>query len=202
MDLTLQRLLFGLLAYAVIAAVHGFVLAMAAAVLGDPGPGYDGRRTLSPLAHADALGGLGVAVFGYGWIKLVALDTALLRGRAWGALGVVAAGLAALVVLAVAAAALRRPLVAASSGSLTLSAVAFLDLLARHSIGFALVNLLPLPPFTAGLVTMAALPRVAAAYRRAGLAFGLVAAGIVASGLADRVLLPLVGVLGHRLLGG
>ena len=79
MDVTLQQVLFRLAAYAAVAAVHGWALAAAAGLAGDPGPRYDGRRTLDPFAQGDPFGAACAAVFGLSWIRPMALDGTALR---------------------------------------------------------------------------------------------------------------------------
>ena len=49
---------------------------------------------------------------------------------------------------------------------------------------------------------MAIVPGLARAYGRARPAFALVAAALIASGVADRLVAPLAQVLARRLLGG
>ena len=200
MDVTLQQVLFRLAAYAVVAAVHGWALAAAAGLAGDPGPRYDGRRTLDPFAQGDPFGAACAAVFGLSWIRPMALD-----GSALGRLGRVAAalaGLAAVRLLALVAALLRGPVLTAAAGTLPLYGVAFLETLALVALGFAILNLVPLPPFAGGHFLLAALPRLAPLLERWRLAFTLLAAAFVASGAAARLIAPLYRPLARWLLGG
>ena len=135
MDVTLQQVLFRLAAYAVVAAVHGWALAAAAGLAGDPGPRYDGRRTLDPFAQGDPFGAACAAVFGLGWIRPMALDRTAL-GRL-GRVAAVLAALAAVLLLALAATLLRGPVLTAAAGALPLYGVAFLETLALVALGAA-----------------------------------------------------------------
>ena len=200
MDVTLQQVLFRLAAYAVVAAVHGWALAAAAGLAGDPGPRYDGRRTLDPFAQGDPFGAACAAVFGLSWIRPMALD-----GTALGPLGRVAATLAALaavLLLALAAALLRGPVLTAAAGTLPLYGVAFLETLALLALGFAILNLVPLPPFAGGHSCSPPCPvsRLSSSARR--LAFTLLAVAFVASGAAARLVAPVYRPLARWLLGG
>lgn len=199
MDLTLQQVVFRLVAYAIVAATHGRALAAAAGWLGDPGPGYDGRRTLDPFAQGDLVGAACAVGFGLGWSRPMALDAAAL-----GPLRRVAAALAALaavLVLALLAAGLRGPVLTAAAGTMPLYAVAFLETLSTLALGFVLVNLVPLAPFAGGQFLLAALPRLAKVFDRYRLWFALLAALFVASGAAARLIAPAYRPLARWLLG-
>ncbi|MYZ46475.1 site-2 protease family protein [Propylenella binzhouense] len=189
-DLTLQIVLFRLAGLLAIAGVHGAALAGSARLLGDPGPAYDGRLTLNPLPHLDFVGGIGLAFFRLGWVKPVAIDPAMLKaGRAGLALAALA-GLAAVLLLAIALRAARQPLLMASTGNLALGGVALLDIAADLCRWFVIFNLIPVPPLTGGLFLQAVAPRATAllARYRAGVIAAL--AAFVASGWAFRVLHP------------
>ncbi len=59
--------------------VHEFAHALAATWLGDPTPRYQGRLTLSPLAHLDPMGALMFVIAGFGWGKPVQYNPYWLR---------------------------------------------------------------------------------------------------------------------------
>jgi len=58
-------------ALALAISVHEFAHALAADKLGDLTPRYQGRLTLSPLAHLDLVGTLMILLAGFGWGKPV-----------------------------------------------------------------------------------------------------------------------------------
>ncbi len=55
-------------------AIHEYAHAAVAVRLGDPGPKFDGRLTLNPLAHLDPVGTLMLFFFSFGWAKPVMVN--------------------------------------------------------------------------------------------------------------------------------
>jgi Zn-dependent protease len=166
-DLTPQILALRIAALLLIAAVHGYTVAIVAKALGDPGPQQDGRLTVNPLGHLSVLGGIGLVVFSVGWIRPVRVEPKMLRGGPVAVWVVILAGLLAV-----------------------LTAYALIDVIAEASLSFALVNLLPVPPLTGGLGLSAAMPLRRAALERfepvgAVLLFALAATGWVHQPLAS-----------------
>ena len=104
-----------------------------------------GRLTLDPLAHVDWLGFIMFALFGFGWAKPVQVNPSNFRNRRTGNIIVSLAGPAANMMLAI----------------LTLIILLLIQLLVRElgilwniivrviylNILFALLNLVPIPPF-------------------------------------------------------
>ncbi|MGI6188511.1 MAG: site-2 protease family protein [Clostridiales bacterium] len=126
-------------------AFHEFAHAYSAYRLGDPTPKNMGRLTLDPLAHVDWLGFIMFALFGFGWAKPVQVNPSNFRNRRTGNIIVSLAGPAANMMLAI----------------LTLIILLLIQLLVRElgilwniivrviylNILFALLNLVPIPPF-------------------------------------------------------
>ena len=126
-------------------AFHEFAHAYSAYRLGDPTPKNMGRLTLDPLAQEDWLGFIIFALFGFGWAKPVQVNPSNFRNRRTGNIIVSLAGPAANMMLAI----------------LTLIILLLIQLLVRElgilwniivrviylNILFALLNLVPIPPF-------------------------------------------------------
>jgi Zn-dependent protease len=196
-DLSLQQLLLRLIAYVFIAGIHGFAVAATAYALGDSGPRHDGRLTVNPLVHLDVLGTAVGVFFSFGWIRPIAVDPAELRmGRA-GLVIVVAAGVAATLLAAVALRLLRPLLLPLLSDTAASAAFALVETSGDLSLWFAIFNVLPLPPLTGAHLLVAAVP----AWRKvvvkwqlyAALALAVLAATkalAVALGPAYRLLAP------------
>jgi Zn-dependent protease len=201
-DLTLQIVIFRAVALLPIAAVHGAAIAGTAGLLGDRGPRFDGRLTLSPIPHLDLVGSLALVAFGLGWIRPVAINPAELKGGRAGLVLIAAAGIAADLVLAVLLPLLRIPALNFLPGTLGLSAVAFLDLAAALSIAFAVFNLIPLPPLTAGLVLHAVVPAATRWLDRYAIVVVIVLAAFIVSGLAQSAIAPLYRTVSSWLLAG
>ena len=201
MDPQLQEALVRLVAYLVVAPVHGFALAFAAGRLGDAGPAHAGRRTLNPLRHVDIVGGLGFVLFGFGWIRPMRLDRKALRFGRLGLVLVVLVGLAATLLSAGLAELIRRPLIVSASAGPWIYAVVFLQTLATLSIAFVLINLIPLPPLTGAHLLAAVLPVSEAALARYRVQAVVLVAAFVASGLAAWIFQPVYRPAARFLLG-
>ncbi|MDZ7799285.1 MAG: hypothetical protein U5K81_00645 [Trueperaceae bacterium] len=150
--LSLQQVLLNIVAAGVVGSVYGFTAAAMAAALGDYGPKRDGRRTVSPISHFGALGFLAMMLFRMGWIRPVDVRPKEARAGRWAPVGVVAGGMAALLLLAFAANALRPVALQLLSGNAGLTVSAALNTIVMTSLGTAVLNLLPLPPLAGGLL--------------------------------------------------
>lgn len=152
LNLTVQLIIFRALALMLIVSVQGAAVAAAAVMLGDRGPMFDGRLTLSPPAHIDLVGAFSLLVFGNGWGRPVAVDAKLFRVGRFGLVAVVLAGFLALLVLAVLLDLLILPALTALPHTMALATAAFLRTASDLAISFALLSLLPIPPLTGGLL--------------------------------------------------
>lgn len=160
-DFTIQQLLQRAVAMLVVSAVHGAALAAAARSLGDRGPQYDGRLTINPLPHLDFVGSLCLLFWSLGWIAPVRLAEDGLTGRHGFAVRVGAPLVAVATTFAFALVLVRvQPFlttVLPPGSSFALSSV--LNATADAALLFALVNLIPLPPFSGRHLLEALLPR-------------------------------------------
>ena len=190
--LTLQAIGFRTLALLIIVGVQGGVVAAAAALLGDKGPGYDGRLSVAPSRHLDLAGAVSTILFGLGWGKPVAVDARQFRiGRA-GIVLVVLAGFVGLLALAFVFNALARPALTALPLTAGLATAAFLRAASGMAIWFALLGLVPVPPLTGGLILDALGVRISRQMRWILVAALFLA---VATGWARRLLGPAHAVL-------
>ena len=137
--------------------LHEWGHAVAADLLGDDTPRADGRVTLNPLAHLDTVGTVLVPLINLfvfrsgfafiGWGKPVMINTSNFRHRNRGELLVTLAGPAVNLLLALAATVV---------GSLCVGAFPRLGELIRGlvvmNVGYAVFNLLPIPPLDGGTV--------------------------------------------------
>jgi Zn-dependent protease len=199
-DYTLQQLVLRLLAMVLIAAVHGFAVAGTACALGDPGPRYDGRLTANPLSHLDVLGTL-AGVFSAGWIRPIAIDPALLRLGRPGLAVVVAAGAAATLASVLVLRFARPYLLPLLPDTTSALAFAFIETIAEVSLWFALVNVLPLPPFTGAHLLVAIAPQWRDRLRRAQPYAAVLLAVLAVAGVFSRLLGPAYAVLARAVLG-
>ena len=164
-DVSIERLIAGVVALLVGLTFHEFSHALTADQLGDHRPRAMGRLTLNPIAHVDPIGALMLVVAGFGWAKPVMVNPAALRGGRRSMALVAFAGPIANVVVAIAFAVVFRvmDLVGVDSGF-------FLNLVAlivQLNILLAIFNLIPIPPLDGYNVLLAYLPpRQAATVQR------------------------------------
>lgn len=156
--LDLDQLLLLAPAFVIAIAVHEACHALAAHVLGDPGPQQEGRLTLNPLRHLDPLGTIALLFVGFGWGKPVSVHPWRLRiGPVTGMALVAFAGpLANLAVAALFGLPFRFDI------PLPDVVAAFVATVASINVLLAVFNLIPLPPLDGFSVLMGILPRALA----------------------------------------
>lgn len=158
-DLNVVRILLDGSAGLVIAGLHGFFLALAARIMGDPGPAHDGRLTVNPLSHIDIFGLLGFVVAQLGWVRPMDIRTRDLRGGVPGVLAVVLMALAASWCVGRGVMAARGVLVTVTPPDFLQAMNGWTYAFARLSDRFALFNLLPVLSLTATHVVREHLPQ-------------------------------------------
>lgn len=152
-DLSGQQVLLRIVSMLVIVATHGAFVAWLAVLMGDRGPRYDGRTSLNPGKHFEFVGALTMVLFRIGWIKPVAINPAELRSRIFGVAVIVIGSLALTLLLAEILWLLRPTLITTfPDTSLVRTINLWIDAMATMSVWFAVINLIPIPPFTGGLV--------------------------------------------------
>jgi Zn-dependent protease len=160
-DLTLQQLIFRAAAFLVVVAIHGFALSAVALILGDRGPRYDGRLSLNPLVHLDMVGLASAILFQLGWIRPISIDPAHLRGGRVALIVCVLASLAVTIAAGVAAQWLRAPIISGVSGNIGLYLAQLVRTFGELSLWFAIINIVPLVPFTGAHLLQAVSPQAA-----------------------------------------
>ena len=199
-DFTLQQIVLRFCAMVLIVGIHGAVVAATACALGDPGPRYDERLRLSPLAHLDLLGFASGMLFGVGWIKPVAIDPAALRIGRIGLVVIVATAAIAILTIAVVLQ-LLRPLLLPFLGD-TPSTLTFglIETIGQLGIWFALINLFPAPPLTGSHLLTAFIPAAGEFMRRYHIYFALGLTALAATGIITRTLEPVYRMVAEIIL--
>lgn len=139
-----------ILSLLLISAVNGYALAVIARLLGDRGPKQDGRQTLNPFTHLDVLGAASAILSSIGWIRPMSLKSEELKYGFWGLLIAILGSLAIVVVFALALYSTREFVILSFGASWANQIVVFLRTLVEMSIVFAIINLIPILPFTMG----------------------------------------------------
>lgn len=199
-DLSGQQVLFRIAALLVIISFHGLFVALIAVWLGDKGPRFDGRVSINPMRHLEPIGALLLVIFRLGWIKPVAIDLKAFRWRFGGAAIVVLASLTLTILLAEALWLLRPALITSFSDSSAIrTLILMIETMARMTVWFAVVNIIPVPPLTGGLLLAAVAPT---AYRFLdekrlfiGIAFGVIAFAGAATDVLDTTVSALTDLL-------
>lgn len=197
-DLTIQLLVFRLLAGLIIITVQGLALVAVAVMLGDKGPVHDGRLTPSPLAHLDMWGIGSMMLSGFGWGKPVDIEAAQLRIGRWGL--VIAPLVASLVLLLLATllVALVLPALTRLPYTAGITTAAFLRTTAQLSVWMAIFALVPLPP-VAGAYFLAAAGIRLPPSTQTMIGIGLLV--ISSLGITRMVLLPVYRIVAPMILG-
>jgi Zn-dependent protease len=186
-DLTLQAILSRLVAYVVLAAVHGFALAAAARLMGDPAPMYNGRLTLNPMIHLSVPGLAMTILFKLGWIAPVRIDPDKLRLGRWGMIVCVLAAFAATLALVPLLWPLRQLAVLTLPRTMGYTVVIVLNTIQEVAVSFAVFNLIPLPPLTGSLLLVAIRPALARRFMLSRSLFEGLMVLVVAIGVATAV---------------
>jgi Zn-dependent protease len=155
-DISLERLLAGIIALVVGLTFHEFSHALVADQLGDHRPRAMGRLTLNPIPHIDPIGALMLVVAGFGWAKPVMVNPAALRDGRRGLALVAFAGPIANVVVAIGFAVVYR--VMDMAGVEQGFVVRLVALIVQLNILLAIFNLIPIPPLDGYNVLLAFLP--------------------------------------------
>lgn len=79
--LSMDDLLFRVIAFLIAITVHEFAHAFVAYRLGDPTPKRDGRITLNPMAHLDVLGTIMILFAPFGWARPVVFNPYNFKGN-------------------------------------------------------------------------------------------------------------------------
>jgi Zn-dependent protease len=199
-DFTLQQIVLRFCAMVLIVGLHGAVVAATACALGDPGPRYDERLRLSPLAHIDLLGFASGVLFSIGWIKPVAIDPAALRIGRIGLVVVVATAAIAVLAFAVVLQLLRPLLLPFLSDTPSTLAFGLIETIGQLSMWFALVNLFPAPPLTGSHLLAALIPAAGEFMRRYHIYFALGLTVLAATGIITRTLEPVYRMVAEIIL--
>jgi Zn-dependent protease len=155
-DISIERLLAGIIALVVGLTFHEFSHALVADQLGDHRPRAMGRLTLNPIPHIDPIGALMLVVAGFGWAKPVMVNPAALRDGRRGLAVVAFAGPVANVVVAIGFAVVYR--VMDMAGVEQGFVVRLVALIVQLNILLAIFNLIPIPPLDGYNVLLAFLP--------------------------------------------
>src|SRR5690625_871531 len=148
--LSLQQYLLRAAAILLVVGIHGFLLAVAARLLGDRGPSHDGRFTLNPLVHLDLIGAIAAILYRPGWMRPMRIDHDELRLGRFGLILCVLIACGGTVLLGIAAQFLKPLIATLIAGNVGLTIQSVITTFGRISLAFRLVNSLLLTPLNGG----------------------------------------------------
>ncbi|MBE7733186.1 zinc metalloprotease [Devosia faecipullorum] len=154
-ELPLQIIILRIIALLLVGMVHGVALVGMVTALGDRGARFEGRLSLNPLVHAAPLGIVAAVMSMAGWIRPLDIDPAHLRHGRAGLAGAVLVSLIVPMALFMALLQLRGLTIAYLPASYSNMINLALRICAQMSITFAIINLIPLPPFAGGYLLQA-----------------------------------------------
>lgn len=166
-DFSLMQIVAGIPGLIIAMVVHEYAHAQVALWLGDFTPRLTGRLTLNPRAHIDPIGMIMLFLVHFGWAKPVMINPNNFKQSKRDDILVSLAGPMANLVTAFLTLFLLL-LYDRLGGNITTGIYTVFQLIIEYNIGFAIFNLLPLPPLDGAHVLMNILPRDLA-YKLAGL---------------------------------
>ncbi len=198
----LLGILLGVIPSLICITLHELSHGLAAYALGDDTARRAGRLTLNPIKHLDLMGMLMMLVFRFGWAKPVPVNMYRFRnpkrGMALTALAGPASNVLITFVFLLIYGALYIPLQGSAVGGYLLQ---MLQLTAYISLGFALFNLIPIPPLDGSKVAFSLMSDASYAklmrYERYG---GIALLLLVSTGILGRPLSAAVQGLFRTLL--
>ncbi|MBR3721190.1 MAG: site-2 protease family protein [Selenomonadaceae bacterium] len=166
-DFNIMQIVAGLPGLILAMTVHEYAHARVAVMLGDFTPRLMGRLTLNPIAHIDPIGLLCLFLVHFGWAKPVSINPCNFKNPRRDDVLVSLAGPASNLCLAFLT--LVFMLVYTKFvGQMTDGTYLVFRLIIEYNIGFAIFNMLPIPPLDGSHVLMQILPRELA-YKLEGL---------------------------------
>ena len=179
---------------------HEFAHAWVSDRLGDPTPRRQGRVTVNPLAHIDAIGFLALLLVGFGWGKPVQIDPGYYKNRRRDEFLVGIAGVTMNLLIAIIFSIPARAMVKAFSGVAASDLVYNIYLMLFYIVSINIVlmifNLIPCPPLDGwGIITQIfRLDRYSWWYKVYQYGTWILLA-LIMFNVTDRIITPLVSII-------
>ena len=157
-DFNIMSIIAGLPGLILAMTVHEYAHARVAVELGDITPRVMGRLTLNPKAHIDPIGLLCLFLVHFGWAKPVSINPRNFKNPRRDDILVSLAGPFANLLLAFLSLVVLL-VYSKMGGNMTQGMSLVFRLIIEYNIGFAIFNLLPIPPLDGSHVLMQILPR-------------------------------------------
>jgi Zn-dependent protease len=198
----LSGLVLKIPALLVAVTVHEVAHALVADRLGDPTARRLGRITLNPLPHIDPIGALAFVLAGFGWAKPVPVNALNFRHPVRDMVWVAAAGPLSNFLAALAALVAVRLVVQTAPGGFVGEPLGqMLVLIYVFNLVLGVFNLIPLPPLDGGHFLPYLFPRAGSFIHQLEQAGPFLLLLLVFSGATDRVMRPIIDLVGGVLLG-
>jgi Zn-dependent protease len=198
----LSGLVLKIPALLVAVTVHEVAHALVADRLGDPTARRLGRITLNPLPHIDPIGALAFVLAGFGWAKPVPVNALNFRHPVRDMVWVAAAGPLSNFLAAFAALVAVHLVVQMSPGGFVGEPLGrMLLLIYLFNVVLGVFNLIPLPALDGGHFLPYLFPRAGGFIHQLEQAGPFLLLLLVFSGATDRVVRPIVDLVGGFLFG-
>ena len=143
-------------------SVHEFSHGYVAYKLGDPTARDEGRLTINPIAHIDPIGALAMILMGFGWARPVPVNPMYFKNRKQGMALVSLAGPLSNLIMAALTAVAYAFFIKYGGGLNPTGVHEIITLLFQLTIslnvGFAVFNLIPIPPLDGSKILASVLP--------------------------------------------
>ena len=196
MSLNFIDILYTLPAILIALTFHEFSHGYVAYKLGDKTAKEQGRLTLNPIKHIDAIGFLVLLFFRFGWAKPGPYHSSYFKDRKKGTFLVALAGPLSNLILAFITISMMFILKPQNSTTYTI-----LNLLVLYNVIFAVFNLIPVPPLDGSKIFASLLPikqeLLFWRYERYGYPILLI---LIVTGLLNKVLLPAINFVLYHLI--
>ena len=157
-DISLMKIVAGLPGLIIAMVIHEYAHARVAVWLGDFTPKMMGRLTLNPMAHIDPIGLVMLFLVHFGWAKPVMINPNNFKNPKRDDILVSLAGPGANLLTAFLALVVLL-IYDRMGGNMTTGVYLVFQLIIEYNIGFAIFNMIPLPPLDGSHVLMQLLPR-------------------------------------------
>lgn len=190
-DLTLWQLLNRIIACLLLTGLHGFFLALLLRLSGDKTPSYMGRLSPDPFTHLSLIGFLGGVLFKAAWTRPMPIELPVVAERRLFLLGALLGSLVLTLAMVPVISQIRPGIILVMPLLAAQMVLTILDALQDMIISFVVINLIPIPPLSNGLLLDMIRPKWAEVLRKHVLLNELALLALLFIGLVPFLLKPI-----------
>lgn len=190
-DLTLWQVLNRIVACLLLSGLHGFFLAFLLRLIGDKTPMFLSRLSPDPFSHLSLLGFLGGVLFKSAWIRPMLIELPVPAQRRLPLVAALLGSLLMTLALVPLISQIRPGIILIMPLLAAQMVLTILDTLQDLIISFVVINLIPLPPLSTGLLLDSLSPRWADFLRKHSLLNELALLALLFLGVVPMLLKPM-----------